>query len=67
MRALARGHTAFARILVEAAPDGLIGELVAGEGVDAPIAGVHVFTFGGVRRTAEWIRANKTGNPPPSA
>lgn len=53
LRALARGHTAFARILVEAGPDALIAELVAG---DAPIAGLHVFTFGGVRRTAEWMR-----------
>jgi methylenetetrahydrofolate reductase (NADPH) len=52
LRALARGHTAFARILVEAKPDGLIAELVDG---GAPVAGLHVFTFGGVRRTAEWI------------
>jgi methylenetetrahydrofolate reductase (NADPH) len=57
LRALARGHTAFARIMVEAGPDGLIRELVADAGEDAPIAGLHVFTFGGVRRTAEWIRA----------
>ena len=56
LRALARGHTAFARILVEAGPDGLIGELVAGEDARAPVAGLHVFTFGGVRRAAEWIR-----------
>jgi hypothetical protein len=45
-------------ILVEAGPDGLIGELVAGEDARAPIAGLHVFTFGGVRRTAEWVRAS---------
>lgn len=55
LRALARGHTAFARIMVEAGPDALIGELVAGETTDAPIAGLHVFAFGGARRTAEWI------------
>lgn len=55
LRALARGHTAFARILVEAAPDALVGELVT---ADADIAGLHVFTFGGVRRTTEWLRAN---------
>ena len=58
LRALARGHTAFARILVEAGPDALIGDLVAGESAHAAIAGLHVFTFGGVRRAAEWIRAN---------
>jgi methylenetetrahydrofolate reductase (NADPH) len=57
LRALARGHTAFARIMVEAGPDALIDQLVAGETTEAPIAGLHVYTFGGVRRTAEWIRS----------
>ncbi len=55
LRALARGHTAFARILVEAGPDALISELLAGETTESPIAGLHIFTFGGVRRTAAWI------------
>jgi methylenetetrahydrofolate reductase (NADPH) len=59
LRALARGHAAFARILVEAGPDAMIGELVAGEDAGAPIEGFHVFTFGGVRRTAEWIHATR--------
>jgi methylenetetrahydrofolate reductase (NADPH) len=54
LRALARGHTAFARILTEAAPDALIDALVAGEAEAGAIDGLHVFTFGGVRRTAEW-------------
>ncbi|HEY7580553.1 MAG TPA: hypothetical protein VH855_23425 [Acetobacteraceae bacterium] len=58
LRALARGHTAFARIMTETGPDGLIGDLVAGETSDAPIAGLHVFTFGGVRRTAAWMRSS---------
>lgn len=52
LRALARGHTAFARIMTEAGPDRLISDLVAG---GADVAGLHVFTFGGVRRTAQWI------------
>ncbi len=56
LRALARGHTAFARIMVEAGPDALIRELVAGESEAAPIGGLHVFTFGGVRRAVEWRR-----------
>ena len=55
LRALARGHTAYARILAEAGPDALIGALVAEEEPGRPIDGLHVFTFGGVRRTAEWI------------
>ena len=56
LRALARGHTAFARILAEAGPDELIGALAAAEDPRWPVYGLHVFTFGGVRRTAEWIR-----------
>jgi methylenetetrahydrofolate reductase (NADPH) len=59
LRALARGHAAFARILVEAGPDALIAELAADMDDGAPIEGLHVFTFGGVRRTAEWIRAGR--------
>ena len=55
LRALARGHTAFARILAEAGPDALIKALAAGEDPARPIEGLHLFTFGGVRRTAEWI------------
>jgi methylenetetrahydrofolate reductase (NADPH) len=55
LRALARGHTAFARIMVEAGPDALISDLVADETSETPIAGLHIFTFGGVRRTAAWI------------
>jgi methylenetetrahydrofolate reductase (NADPH) len=61
LRAFARGHTAFARILAEAGPDRLIGALVAGEDLNWPIDGLHVFTFGGVRRAAEWIRAAGRG------
>ncbi len=57
LSALAKGHTAFARALTAAGPDALIAELVAGENASTPIDGLHVFTFGGVRRTADWIRA----------
>ena len=60
LRALARGHTAFARILVEAGPDALIADLVANEREETPIEALHVFTFGGVRRTAEWISSPRS-------
>lgn len=59
LRALARGHTSFARIMSEAGPDELIGELATR---GALIAGLHIFTFGGVRRAAEWIRAKATAS-----
>src|SRR4029077_15175729 len=61
LRALARGHTAFARILAEAGPDALVDALAGGEAPGHPIDGLHVFTFGGVRRTAEWIAATAVG------
>jgi len=57
LRALARGHAAFARIIAEATPDAFIASLVAGEDASAPIDGLHVFTFGSVRRTAQWMHA----------
>ena len=57
LRTLARGHTAFARILTEAAPDALIDALAAGEADAGRIDGLHVFTFGGVARTAKWRQA----------
>jgi methylenetetrahydrofolate reductase (NADPH) len=57
LRALGRGQTAFARILLEATPDALIETLVAAEHRDAAKDGLHIFTFGGVRRTAAWIHA----------
>jgi methylenetetrahydrofolate reductase (NADPH) len=57
LRALARGHAAFARILVEATPEPLIATLISGEHPDALIDGLHIFTFGGVSHTAEWIRS----------
>jgi methylenetetrahydrofolate reductase (NADPH) len=56
LRALAHGHAAIARILTEANPDALIDALVAGEDPAAPIDGLHIFTFGGARRTAAWRR-----------
>ncbi len=54
LRALAHGHAAIARILTEASPDAVIDALVAGEDPAAPINGLHIYTFGGARRTAAW-------------
>jgi methylenetetrahydrofolate reductase (NADPH) len=62
LRALARGHSAFARILSEAAPDAVIDALVSGEAEIGAIDGLHVFTFGGVRRTAAWVQSAASVN-----
>ncbi len=67
LRALGRNQTAFARILTEATPDLLIEALVARKDRAAPIAGLHVFAFGGVHHTAAWLHAraqrDSTGLP----
>lgn len=55
LRALARRQAAFARVLAEATPDALLTALFAEPLPGAPLAGVHVFTFGGVRQTAAWF------------
>jgi methylenetetrahydrofolate reductase (NADPH) len=62
LRALARGHTDFAHVLTEANPVPLVEALAAGEDKAAPIDGVHVFTFGGVRRAAMSIREAASGS-----
>jgi methylenetetrahydrofolate reductase (NADH) len=64
VQALARGQTAFARILTRATPDRLIDALVAAEEPAAPIDGLHIFTFAGLRQTAEWRRARIAGDDP---
>jgi methylenetetrahydrofolate reductase (NADPH) len=55
LRALARRHAAFARVLSEAAPDALIAAVFAEPFAGPPIAGLHLFAFGGVPRTALWM------------
>jgi methylenetetrahydrofolate reductase (NADPH) len=54
LRALTQGHAAIARIVGEGTPDRLIAALVAAENAAAPIDGLHLFAFGGARRTAAW-------------
>jgi methylenetetrahydrofolate reductase (NADPH) len=53
--ALTGRHAAVARLLTETGPERVIDELVAAEAAGIAIAGLHFFTFGGVRRTAAWI------------
>lgn len=54
LRALTHGHAAIARILTESDPAALIETLVAAEDPKAPLGALHLFCFGGARRTAEW-------------
>jgi methylenetetrahydrofolate reductase (NADPH) len=56
LSALARGHAAFARILVEAGPEPILEALLREDETGAAIDAIHLYTFGGARRTAEWLR-----------
>jgi methylenetetrahydrofolate reductase (NADPH) len=60
LRALTSGHAAVARLLVEADPAALVAALAAADRA-LGIAGLHFFTFGGVRRTSSWIATVRGG------
>ena len=62
LRALTGGHASFARLLIEADPAALVAAL-AGAAQDRAlgIAGLHFFTFGGVRRTTDWLAKVRCG------
>ncbi len=60
LRHLAAGHVALARLLSETGPEAVIHDL-AGAGAGEAIAGLHFFTFGGVRRAARWLAAAAGG------
>ena len=59
VRALKARPQAITRLLVEAGPEVVVRELARRGG--APIAGVHFFCFGGLVRTARWLRAIREG------
>lgn len=57
LRALTRGHAAVARLLTEASPEAIIRALAGADPAVLTGVGLHFFTFGGVRRTGEWLGA----------
>jgi methylenetetrahydrofolate reductase (NADPH) len=59
VRALKARPQAITRLLVEAGPEVVVRELARRGG--APIAGAHFFCFGGLVRTARWLRAVREG------
>ncbi|HYU68644.1 MAG TPA: methylenetetrahydrofolate reductase [Burkholderiales bacterium] len=59
IRALKTRPQAITRLLVEAGPEVVVREVACRGG--APIAGVHFFCFGGLTRTARWLRAVRDG------
>jgi methylenetetrahydrofolate reductase (NADPH) len=57
MRALRSQIGRFGRLLTDTGPDEIMhGLLSAPKAAIAPIAGFHLFPFGGLRKSAEWVR-----------
>jgi methylenetetrahydrofolate reductase (NADPH) len=59
MRSLRSQIGRFGRLLTDTGPDDVVRGLqsVPADAV-APIAGFHLFPFGGLRKAGEWLRAN---------
>jgi methylenetetrahydrofolate reductase (NADPH) len=56
----------FGRLMIDAEPDDVLAGLCAESGGQLPaLAGFHFFPFGGVRKTANWLRANGYMEIPP--
>jgi methylenetetrahydrofolate reductase (NADPH) len=57
MRALRGQIGRFGRLLTDNGPDDVVrGLLAAPQAATAPIAGFHLFPFGGLRKAAQWLR-----------
>lgn len=52
------------RLITEAGPEEAVSGLARGAAQDASlsVAGLHLFTFGGLLRSARWVRAVRDGN-----
>jgi methylenetetrahydrofolate reductase (NADPH) len=59
IRALKARPQAITRLLVEAGPETVVRDLARHPG--PPITGLHFFCFGGLVRTARWLRALREG------
>jgi methylenetetrahydrofolate reductase (NADPH) len=57
---LVHGQTSLTRLLIETGPEPLIRALA--EAPVAPIAGLHLYAFGGPARTAGWLAALQRGD-----
>ena len=59
INALVRHGTSIARLVTEAGPESVLRILAAAE---AQAPGLHFFSFGGLPRTARWLRAVADGD-----
>jgi methylenetetrahydrofolate reductase (NADPH) len=66
MRALRRQIGRYGRLLLDATPDEVMQGLVAAPSeTTAGIAGFHLFPFGGLRKTSNWLRHQPEAAPGP--
>ena len=59
--ALARYGTSIARLVTEAGPEHVVRQLAAAGWRELGVTGIHLFGFGGLARTARWLRAVTDG------
>jgi len=63
VRVLRSRSDSIIRLITEAGPETVIRDLARGaEAGEARFAGVHLYTFGGLLRSARWLRAVRSGN-----
>jgi methylenetetrahydrofolate reductase (NADH) len=63
VRVLRSRSDSIIRLITEAGPESVIRELArSAEAGEARFAGVHLYTFGGLLRSARWLRAARTGD-----
>jgi methylenetetrahydrofolate reductase (NADPH) len=57
LRALRRNASGIGKLLGDATPDDLLADVATGLATSelGPIAGLHLYMFGGTRKTAEWL------------
>jgi methylenetetrahydrofolate reductase (NADPH) len=68
MRALRGQIGRFGRLLTDTGPDDVVRGLRAAQAdATAPIAGFHLFPFGGLRKAGEWLRSYRAETPGPMA
>lgn len=60
LRAL-RGGTGLSKLMTESGPEPILASLARDDAACAAIAQLHFFTFGGVKRTAQWAQAMAHG------
>jgi methylenetetrahydrofolate reductase (NADPH) len=59
INALVRHGTSIARLVTETGPEAVVRQLAVAQ---PPVSGLHLFSFGGLPRTARWLRAVTDGD-----